>query len=64
MEMRMFRADNGKIGFNKYKVIVRVYKTTAKEEYSDVEYYVDSAGFEEIKSNVQKHALLEIVEQT
>lgn len=64
MEMRMFRADNGKIGFNKYKVIVRAYKTTAKEEYSDVEYYVDSAGFEEIKSNVQKHALLEILEQT
>lgn len=64
MDIRIIRADNGQIAFNKYKVMLRAYKTTAREEYSDVEYYVDNAGFEEIKSNVQKHALLEILEQT
>lgn len=64
MDIRIIRADNGQIAFNKYKVMLRAYKTTAREEYSDIEYYVDSAGFEEIKLNVQKHALLEILEQT
>lgn len=64
MVPEMFKTENGKIGFNKYKITLRRYDSLEKTTYTDTEIYVDDEGLNEYEVNyVPKHKLLEIVEK-
>lgn len=65
MNINWFRAENGKIAFNKYELIVRHYQNVEKTIYLDKIYYVDEAEREEWETQqIAKHRMLELVSKT
>lgn len=59
-----FYIEDNAIRLNKYKLVVRDYKTLEKSDYTDTTYYVNEAGFKEwTEQLVPKHQLLELVSQ-
>lgn len=59
-----FYVEDNKIRLNKYKLVVRDYKTLEKTNYTDTTYYVNEAGYAEwTEQLVPKHQLLELVSQ-
>ena len=57
-----FYVEDNKIRLNKYKLVVRDYKTLEKTEHTDTTYYVNEAGMKEwTEQLIPKHQLLELV---
>lgn len=57
-----FYVEDNKIRLNKYKLVIRDYKTLEKTEYTDTVYYVNEADMKEwTEQLVPKHQLLELV---
>ena len=55
--------DN-RIQLNTYKIIVRDYKTTDKDEYTDTTYFMNDEQYTEWTENIiPKHQLLELVDK-
>ncbi|MCI8403293.1 MAG: hypothetical protein HFE49_00155 [Clostridia bacterium] len=60
-----FTAKGGKIHLNAYEIIVRYYKNSEKETYTDKTYYADEEQANELETDiVPKHQLMEIVSKT
>lgn len=60
-----FTAKGGKIHLNAYEIIVRYYKNSEKETYTDKTYYADEERANELETDiVPKHQLMEIVSKT
>lgn len=57
-----FYVEDNKIRLNKYKLVVRDYKTLEKTEHTDTTYYANEAGMKEwTEQLIPKHQLLELV---
>jgi hypothetical protein len=65
MNTELFYIDEtNTVHLNKYRFIVRDYKTTEKQEYTDNTYYLNSESAHEWEVNViPKHQLLELVKK-
>ena len=60
-----FTAKGGKIHLNAYEIIVRYYKNSEKETYTDKTYYADEEQANELETDiVPKHQLMEIISKT
>lgn len=58
----LFRVENGALALNKYKLLLRRYRTLDKNAYTDETVYVGDEGLYEWEVNrVPKHQLLEII---
>ena len=66
MELGYFYVDeNGVIQLNKYKMVVRDYKTVEKTDYTDTTYFMNEKNAAEWEINIiPKHQLLELVSKT
>lgn len=54
--------ENNTIQLNKYKMVVRDYKTVEKTDYTDTTYFMNEANVQEWETQlIPKHQLLELV---
>lgn len=59
-----FYVEDNTIHLNKYKLVVRDYKTLEKDDYTDSVYYVNEAGYKEwTEQLIPKHQLLDLVSE-
>lgn len=62
MNLNIFRITNNKIGFNKYKMVIRFYDNLEKSSWRDDTFYFNEADCYEWEVNrIPKHQLMELV---